>query len=130
LTNLVKLRLMPEQRAQLAPLVGEAASNHENVIFYGTAVPFFSEGETLWEFQVVRIKATAGGKIIKLIRENAANMMKMKAVMVLAAVSVLFSGCAEFKSQTGVNGEIQGVSAQDPYYFLQATPVAKWNRSR
>jgi hypothetical protein len=38
--------------------------------------------------------------------------MKMKTAMVLAAVSVLVSGCAETKSQA----EIQGVSAQDPWY--------------
>jgi hypothetical protein len=41
-------------------------------------------------------------------------MMKMKTAMVLAAVSVLVSGCAETKSQA----EIQGVSAQDPFYMI------------
>jgi hypothetical protein len=42
-------------------------------------------------------------------------MMKMKTAMVLAAVCVLVSGCAETKSQAG----IQGVSAQDPFYMIQ-----------
>jgi len=40
--------------------------------------------------------------------------MKMKTAMVLAAISVLVSGCAETKSQA----EIQGVSAQDPFYMI------------
>jgi hypothetical protein len=40
--------------------------------------------------------------------------MKMKAAMVLAAVSVLVSGCAETKSPQA----IQGVSAQDPFYII------------
>jgi hypothetical protein len=40
--------------------------------------------------------------------------MKMKTAMVLAAVSVLVSSCAETNSQT----QIQGVSAQDPYYMI------------
>jgi uncharacterized protein YceK len=44
-----------------------------------------------------------------------ASMTKMKATMVLAAVSVLLSGCAETTSQTGT----QNVSAQDPYYMIQ-----------
>ena len=38
----------------------------------------------------------------------------MKTGMVLAAVSVLVSSCAETNSQT----QIQGVSAQDPYYMI------------
>ena len=42
-------------------------------------------------------------------------MMKMKAAMVLPAVSVLVSGCAETTRQTGT----QNVSAQDPYYMIQ-----------
>jgi hypothetical protein len=58
-----------------------------------------------------------------MIREPAGNMMKTEAVMVLAVVSLLFSGCADFKSQTGSHGEILGVSAQDPYYFLEPAPV-------
>jgi hypothetical protein len=41
-------------------------------------------------------------------------MMKMKTAMVLAAVSVLVSGCAESKNQA----EIQGVSGQDPFYMI------------
>jgi hypothetical protein len=41
--------------------------------------------------------------------------MKMKTAMVLAAVSVLVSGCAETNSQA----TIQGVSAQDPYYMIR-----------
>jgi len=41
--------------------------------------------------------------------------MKMKTAMVLAAVSVLVSGCAQTKSQ----GKIYGVSAQDPFYMIQ-----------
>ena len=40
--------------------------------------------------------------------------MKKKTVMVLAAVSVLVSGCAETNSQTGT----QNVSAQDPFYMI------------
>jgi hypothetical protein len=39
----------------------------------------------------------------------------MKAAMILAAVSVLVSGCAETKSPPA----IQGVSAQDPFYMIQ-----------
>jgi len=42
-------------------------------------------------------------------------MMKKKTAIVLAAVSVLVSGCAETKSQ----GQIYGVSAQDPFYMVQ-----------
>jgi hypothetical protein len=42
--------------------------------------------------------------------------MKMKTAMVLAAVSVLVSGCAETKSQAETR--IQGVSAQDPWYMI------------
>ena len=38
----------------------------------------------------------------------------MKTAMVLAAISVLVSGCAETNSQAG----IQGVSAQDPFYMI------------
>ena len=38
----------------------------------------------------------------------------MKTAMVLGAVSVLVSGCAETNSQTG----IQNVSAQDPFYMI------------
>ncbi|MBV8100106.1 MAG: hypothetical protein JOZ31_13200 [Verrucomicrobia bacterium] len=45
-------------------------------------------------------------------------MMKMKTAMILAAVSVLVSSCAETKSQAGIHGEILGVSAQDPYYMI------------
>jgi hypothetical protein len=45
------------------------------------------------------------------------SMMKMKTAMVLAAVSVLVSGCAETKSQAEIQG-IQGVSAQDPFYLI------------
>jgi hypothetical protein len=41
-------------------------------------------------------------------------MMKMKTAMVLAAVAVLVSGCAETKSPPA----IQGVSAQDPFYMI------------
>jgi hypothetical protein len=41
-------------------------------------------------------------------------MMNEKTAMVLAAVSVLVSGCAETKSQA----EIFGVSAQDPWYMI------------
>jgi hypothetical protein len=41
--------------------------------------------------------------------------MKMKTGVVLGAVSVLVSGCAETKSQD----KIYGVSAQDPYYMIQ-----------
>jgi hypothetical protein len=44
-------------------------------------------------------------------------MMKMKTAMVLAAVSVLVSGCAETNSQA----QIQGVSAQDPYYMIDGS---------
>jgi outer membrane murein-binding lipoprotein Lpp len=44
--------------------------------------------------------------------------MKMKTAMVLAAVSVLVSGCAETKSQAEIQGQIQGVSAQDPWYMI------------
>ena len=40
--------------------------------------------------------------------------MKMKTAMVLAAFSVLVSGCAETNSQA----KIEGVSAQDPYYMI------------
>jgi outer membrane lipoprotein-sorting protein len=43
-------------------------------------------------------------------------MMKMKTAMVLAAVSVLVSGCAETKSQAETR--IQNVSAQDPWYMI------------
>jgi hypothetical protein len=46
--------------------------------------------------------------------ETVTSIMKMKTAMVLAAVSVLVSGCAETKSQ----GTIQGVSAQDPFYMI------------
>jgi hypothetical protein len=42
--------------------------------------------------------------------------MKMKTAMVLAAVSVLVSGCAETKSQAEI--QIQGVSSQDPWYMI------------
>jgi len=42
-------------------------------------------------------------------------MMKMKTAIVLAAVSVLVSGCAETKNQ----GQIYGISAQDPFYMVQ-----------
>jgi hypothetical protein len=42
-------------------------------------------------------------------------MMKTKTAMVVAAVSVLVSGCAETTSQTGT----RNVSAQDPYYMIQ-----------
>ena len=38
----------------------------------------------------------------------------MKTAMVLAAVSVLVSGCAETNSQA----KIEGVSAQDPFYMI------------
>ena len=43
------------------------------------------------------------------------SMIKVKAAMVLAAISVLVSGCAEPKSAPA----IQGVSAQDPFYMIQ-----------
>jgi len=46
-------------------------------------------------------------------------MMKMKTAMVLAAVSVMVSSCAETKSQA----EIQGVSAQDPFYMIHGWPL-------
>jgi hypothetical protein len=49
-------------------------------------------------------------------------MMKMKTAMVLAAVSVLVSGCAETKSQ----GQIYGVSAQDPYYMIYEQDGIGW----
>jgi hypothetical protein len=39
----------------------------------------------------------------------------MKTALVLAAVSMLISGCAETKSHEFL--EIQGVSAQDPWYY-------------
>jgi hypothetical protein len=42
-------------------------------------------------------------------------VMKIKTAMVLAAVSVLISGCAETKNQAA---GIQGVSAQDPFYMI------------
>ena len=38
----------------------------------------------------------------------------MKTAMVLAAISVLISSCAETNSQD----KIEGVSAQDPYYMI------------
>jgi hypothetical protein len=43
-------------------------------------------------------------------------MMNMKTAMVLAAVSVLVSGCAETKSQAGI--QTYNVSAQDPWYMI------------
>ena len=47
-------------------------------------------------------------------------------LLVLAAVCVLVGGCAETKSQGGIQGQgniqgqagIQGVSAQDPFYMI------------
>ena len=44
-------------------------------------------------------------------------MMKMKTAMVLAAISVLLSGCGEYQSQ-GYAPEIQGVSAQSRFYLI------------
>jgi len=73
--EVVCLQLSPEQAKQLAPLAIEGARNGQNILFISTIVPFWSSSEsaTPWEFQVVRIRAKAGQKVIRLIREAATN---------------------------------------------------------
>jgi len=67
--NVVCLQLTPEQTKQLAPLAIEAGKRHENTVFVAVTVPYWSrqDGATLWELQVVRIKAKLGAKVKKLI---------------------------------------------------------------
>jgi len=69
MTDIIRLRLTDQQREQLAPLAGEAARDGQNVLFVATVVPFWDkdEGAVIWRLEVIRIKATAGGKVKKAI---------------------------------------------------------------
>jgi hypothetical protein len=40
----------------------------------------------------------------------------IKIAMAMAAISALVSGCGELKTPT----QVEGVSAQDPYYMIQS----------
>jgi hypothetical protein len=76
-SSIVRLELTAQQTEQLAPIVLDAASKHENVLFISVVVPFWSPvfGTTVWDLQVVVVPARIGHKILKLIgpREGAVN---------------------------------------------------------
>jgi hypothetical protein len=73
----VRLKLALEQAEQLAPLTAEAARDGQNALFTATVVPYWKPEEVsiVWEFQVVRVQAKAGGKIARLIRENSVGLV-------------------------------------------------------
>jgi hypothetical protein len=70
--KVVRLQLTPEQADQLAPLTIKAGRERKNVLFVASTVPFWSpqDSETVWELQVVKVQATLGYKIAKLVRDS------------------------------------------------------------
>jgi len=67
MTDVVRLQLTPDQATRLALIAGDAARDGQNVLFIATASPRFSEGETVWELQALRVKASAAGRVKKAI---------------------------------------------------------------
>jgi hypothetical protein len=67
--QIVRLPLSAEQARQLAPVVHRAAEQHENVIFFAVAIPFWSlhEQSVVWELQVTTIPARLAEKVKKLV---------------------------------------------------------------
>jgi hypothetical protein len=70
-SDVIRLRLTAEQTEQLTPLALQAASRHENVIFFAVNVPSWSaeDGATVWQLQIVTMAAKLGAKVKKLIRD-------------------------------------------------------------
>src|ERR1700693_191726 len=70
-TDIIRFPLHAEQAQQLAPLVHRVAEQGKNVVFFATAIPFWSSQDesVIWELQVTIIQARIGEKIKKLVRK-------------------------------------------------------------
>jgi hypothetical protein len=70
-SEILQIRLTPEQAAVLSPLVIAAAAKRENAIF-SVVVPAWSveAGETIWQLQAIVAPAKVGHKIKRLILET------------------------------------------------------------
>lgn len=66
--GIIEFHLTAEQTEIVAPLIRQAASQHNNVLLLATAAPTIVAGQSVWRLQVVNIPACKVGKVIKSIR--------------------------------------------------------------
>jgi hypothetical protein len=53
----------------VSPLVREAVSDRQNVLFVSTCAPHIESGQPIWRWQVKKIKATAARRVLKVIAD-------------------------------------------------------------
>ena len=63
---IIEIRLTDQQIEIVGPLVRDAVSNRQNVLFIATAAPDLGN----WRFQVTTVSFKTGQKLLKLIRAD------------------------------------------------------------
>jgi hypothetical protein len=68
-SDIIELKLTPDQIQAVAPIVRQAVSDWQNVLFVGTCVPDLENGQPIWRSQIKPIKATAARRVVKVIAD-------------------------------------------------------------
>jgi hypothetical protein len=67
--GIVSIQLTRAQAELLAPLIQQSVGARTNILFVSTVAPHIDpEGETTWQWQVVRIESAQSGRVVKAIR--------------------------------------------------------------